>query len=343
MDIEKLKKLKRFTKIGEIEKEFLFQTYHWIRTVKEGIFCLKNNINNIPLCQYKNCTNKVVFREVGSKGYTKGCCKSHNSKLTNLERYGCENVKQSKEIKEKAMNTYNSKSDEEKKEIQKKKEAGMLKKYGVTNCSYAQEIKDKISVKNKANAGTRMLKLKENNQKKYGIDNVFQLKEVKEKSKLSILKKYGVENPSQSEEIKQKKEETCFNHFGVRNPQQNDAIYEKTNRYRWKNYTMPSGNVVKVQGYENFALDLLLKIYNESELVIKRCDIPKVWYKKPNSNKLHQYTTDIFIPSENTFIEVKSQYTYDKYLEINLLKEAASKRDGYSFEFMILNGQGEII
>lgn len=240
------------------------------------------------------------------------------------------------------MNTYNSKSDEEKKEIQKKKEAGMFKKYGVTNCSYTQEIKDKISVKNTTNAGTRMMQLRENNQKKYGVNNVFQLVEVKEKSKLTLLKKYGVANPSQSKEIKLIKEETCFKNYGVRHPAQNDNIHERQQKHRWKDYTMPSGEVVKIQGYENFALDLLLKSYNEHELVIKRSEIPKIWYNKPQSDKLHQYTTDIFIPSENRFIEVKSPYTFEKYKEINLLKQKASIQGGFHFEFMIFNNKGDL-
>lgn len=109
--------------------------------------------------------------------------------MTNLKKYGCENVKQYQQFKDKALDTYNSKSDEEKKVIQKRKETAMLKKYGVTNCYYAQITKDKISMKNKANTATRMLKLKENNQAKYGVDNVFQLENVKEKSKTTLLKK----------------------------------------------------------------------------------------------------------------------------------------------------------
>lgn len=143
-------------------------------------------------------------------GYMCGCSRSHNTRLTNLKKYGVENVKQNKSVIEKAINTYHSKTSEEKYEIQKRKEESMLKKYGVSNPSYAQETKKKISTKNKANAGTRMIQLKKNNQEKYGVDNVFQLEHVKEKSKITLINRYGVENPSQLDAVKIKKGETCF-------------------------------------------------------------------------------------------------------------------------------------
>jgi len=340
LDLEKLSHKKRFKWLSEEEVSYLEEHFPWTDSKQEAVWCLKNNIFERPICKYKSCNEYAKFRQ--RIGYT-GCCKTHNTKITNLEKYGVENVKQNKNFIEKAKKTYQSKSIEEKKEIQKRKEQSMMKKYGVINPSYSDEIKNKISEKNKANAGTRMKQLKKNNQKKYGVDNVFQLESVKEKSKDSIMNKFGVENPSQSDEIKIKKEETCLKHFGVKSQNQDPIIHEKQQKYRWKDYTMPSGAVVKIQGYENFALDILLETYNEDELVIDRKMIPKVWYDKPDSKNKHQYTTDIFIPKENKFIEVKSPYTYEKYLDINLMKKQASIDAGFTFEFMILDVSGNII
>ena len=42
------------------------------------------------------------------------------------------------------------------------------------------------------------------NLKKYGVENVFQLKETKEKSKKTCLDKFGVEFYAQSEDMKTK-------------------------------------------------------------------------------------------------------------------------------------------
>ena len=337
LDLEKLKLKKRFAWLTDEEKEFLTTTFTWCASLQESVFCLREDIMERPKCNYNNCIEYAIFKP---KGYTRGCCKDHNMRLTNLEKYGVENAKQSKEFIDKAKKTYNSKTVEEKAKIQKRKENAMLKKYGVSNPSYSSEIKEKISTKNKANAGSRMIVLKQNNQIKYGVDNVFQLNEIKEKSKETFRAKYGVENPSQSEIIKKQKENTCLKNYGVRNPQQDMEIYEKTNNHRWKNYTMPSGKIVRVQGYEPQALDILLKSYDEAELVLERKLIPKITYGIDDN---HQYITDIFIPKENRFIEVKSEYTFLKYLNINLSKEEASIKAGYKFDFMILNKKGDIL
>ena len=52
-------------------------------------------------------------------------------------------------------------------------------------------------------------------QQKYGVTNISQLKEIKDKKKQTTLKNYGVENPAQSSEIKNKMKETCLEKYGV--------------------------------------------------------------------------------------------------------------------------------
>lgn len=54
-----------------------------------------------------------------------------------------------------------------------------------------------------------------NNQKKYGVDNVFQLESIKERSKETIREKYGVDYISQSEEIKKRIRKTNIEKYGV--------------------------------------------------------------------------------------------------------------------------------
>jgi hypothetical protein len=63
---------------------------------------------------------------------------------------------------------------------------------------------------------------------KYGVENVFQLDSVKEKSKTLIYKKYGVENVSQNEEIKRKKSETFIKKYGVNWGLSSEIIKEKS-------------------------------------------------------------------------------------------------------------------
>jgi len=51
----------------------------------------------------------------------------------------------------------------------------------------------------------------------------------------------------------------------------------------------------------------------------------------------------MYIEKDNLIIEVKSLWTYNKYKEINLLKQKACIEAGYNFKFMILDGKGNII
>jgi hypothetical protein len=124
---------------------------------------------------------------------------------------------------------------------------------------------------------------------------------------------------------------------------QNYEIAEKShkNSYNLKEYTLPSNNIVKVQGYEPFALDILLKIFNENDIIIERKDIPIIKYE--TNKKIFTYYPDIFIPKENKIIEVKSIWTYNVNLEKNILKQKASINNGYNFEFWIFNNKGQKI
>lgn len=51
-------------------------------------------------------------------------------------------------------------------------------------------------------------------QEKYGVDNVFQLEKVKEKSKQTCLEKYGMERACQSEEVKESIRQSCLDKYG---------------------------------------------------------------------------------------------------------------------------------
>ena len=48
--------------------------------------------------------------------------------------------------------------------------------------------------------------------------------------------------------------------------------------YHYKDYMLPSGNLVKYQGYENLALDELVQTYEEEDLGIGRSNIPLINY-----------------------------------------------------------------
>jgi hypothetical protein len=98
---------------------------------------------------------------------------------------------------------------------------------------------------------------------------------------------------------------------------------------------MPSGEIRLVQGYEPFALDILIKTYTETEILTDREFVPNIPYIF-NSKKCI-YFPDIFISKDNKIIEVKSTWTYkckgDKIKE----KAEAVKSLGYEYEIWIFD------
>ena len=64
---------------------------------------------------------------------------------------------------------------------------------------------------------------------------------------------------------------------------------------------------------------------NQFDLITSKKDVPKIWYSDIDGKK-HRYYCDIYIPSENKIIEVKSTWTYKKELHMNILKSEHVKK-----------------
>ena len=177
---------------------------------------------------------------------------------------------------------------------------------------------------------------------KYGVENSFQSQEVKDKIKKTCLEKYGVENSFQSQEVIDKIKKTCLKNYGVEHPQQNPEIAERTSKtsYSRKDYTFPSGKIISVQGYEPYALNELVKIFNENEIKTGTINVPEIWYDNYEGIK-HRHFVDIFIPSKNKCIEVKSTWTAKKKKDNIFKKQQSGKELGFTYEIWIYNSKGE--
>ena len=186
---------------------------------------------------------------------------------------------------------------------------------GLTKQTDVRVKKNATAIKNSWNAEN--IKQRNNSYKntmstKYGVKNGFQLDVVKEKTKKTMMEKYGVENPQFSNTIK----------------------------YRWKLYTLPSGKIVKCQGYEPFELDILLQTHSEFEIINDRQLLPKIKYIENGKSKLH--CPDFFIPSKNLLIDVKSIFTHDLHKKQMSLKQYAAIAAGYEYQIHIFNRNGTI-
>jgi len=185
-------------------------------------------------------------------------------------------------------------------------------------------------------------KIKTTNLEKYGFEYGLKNIEVKEKRKQTNLNKYGYENPLQRDEIKEKSRKTCLEKYGVKYAMQCPEIIEKNvkNSYYFKEYIFPSGNIIQIQGYENFALnELINKNIDEKDIITGCKNVPKIWYNDING-KMRRHFVDIFIPSQNKCIEVKSTWTFKKQKDTILLKQNAAKELGYLYEIWIYDNKG---
>lgn len=176
-------------------------------------------------------------------------------------------------------------------------------------------------------------KYKNTNIKKYGIDNYSKTDEYKNYMINKNREKYGVDWYQQSYDFKHKSEITMLEKFGT-------PYFSPV--YGFKDYKLPSGKIVKIQGYENFALDILLEKYDESDVLISYLDI-KNEIGKITYSKGKQYLPDIYLKSKNKIIEVKSEWTFEVDRDINLMKKEACINKNINFEFWIMNSKGEII
>jgi len=221
-------------------------------------------------------------------------CKTRKYKETCIKKYGCENVFQNEEIKEKIRKTNRE-------------------KLGV---DYPQQNKE---IKTKTN---------ETCKKKYGYAYAFNQPEIYEKIRKTHIKNHGVPFPLQNKDIRKKGEETCIKNHGV-------PKYLLT--YKSKDFVLPSGKTIKVQGYEDLTLKTLL---TEKHKILKRSIEEDEIYTGntiqsfpyvDRKGKFRRYYPDIFISSiyrffkeinENLiigelkkyecFIEVKSVYTLNQ-------------------------------
>jgi len=315
-------------------------------------------------CNNKDC--KIIVTEVRKNGQYKKYCSSscrrlgvaEKCKSTSLERYGVSNPSKSKIIKDRIKDSFEEKYGE-----------------GITNAMHIQSFKDKIVETNVDRYGTAKpqlleqfrTKTKETNLEKYGVETPQRLKELKDKSKetcnakyggagpqcdsevrkkstATCLEKYNVSNPSKLEEIWIKIRETSLRKYGTESPNQDPDIHRKQDgaRFRNKKYLFEDGKCIFLQGYEPWAIDILVGLgYKSNELETETKFMPKINYNE--GDKIRRYFPDVYISKENLIIEVKSTWTYEKDKIRNLLKRQACLDAGYNFKFMIFDKDGNLL
>ena len=159
---------------------------------------------------------------------------------------------------------------------------------------------------------------------KYGVDNVFQLEDVKEKSRQTCFLHYGVEHSTQSDIVKEKSQMTCYKkygvknaggttesirkakqtyleHFGVENPMYTDEIKNKIKECCMHKYGVEWGSQTQLSRQ---------KCSNTWKNKLKS-EIDEIVEKRKNTNLLKYGETD---PNKNEYIKLKKIYrSLEKY------------------------------
>jgi hypothetical protein len=307
----------------------------------------------------KDKTKKTCLEKYGCEHSSQYQEIKDKVKKTNIKKYGVPCTLSFSETKEKTKKTLLDKlgvDHASKSEIVKeKKKQAALAVYGVEHISQAPEVREKCKQTCLKNFGVEFpMQSKEVIEKRnktcielYGNECPLKNEKVKNKSKESMMEKYGVEHPLQNEEIKakikNKAKETCFEKYGVYHNMHVPEISEKCshNCYLSKEYEFPSGKTIKIQGYENYALDELINVHkiHENDIINERKLVPLIWYSDENGKK-HRHYVDFYIPSKNLCIEVKSTWTFKKKQDSVYLKQEAAKNLGYSYEIWVYDNKG---
>lgn len=233
-------------------------------------------------------------------------------------------------------------------EFKKKQEDTMIENYGVRHNSLnpetIQKRKDTIlehfGVAHHLQLPEKIEERKQTYLQKYGVEHPLQRDYILEKQRQTNRDKLGVDYSLQSPEVRAKAIVTNLERYGVEHSSQNQEVMQRTqeNAKKYKEYKFPSGTMRKVQGYEPFALDDLIKTYTEEQIKSDRKDVPRISYKVEEKQKY--YFPDIFIPHENKIIEVKSTWTYNCKEDNIKAKAEATKNQGYKYEIWIYDGKG---
>lgn len=275
-------------------------------------------------------------------------CKECGKVLLDVKKTFCSSVCSNVNVDEieKMKHTWNTKSDDDINKIQSKRRKTNLQKYGIDIASKLPEVieKNKQShIKNWGDYAMRtnqiLKKRKDTCNHRYGGVGMAS-PELFSKMKNTNIEKYGVEYYSSSNDWYDKCVNTALEKYGKEWVSKVDEINKKqqSGGYSYHDFEFPSGNVVRVQGYEPMVLVELLTKYDENDIVVGLQNIIDEvgFFHYEYDNNTHRYYPDIYIKSENQIIEVKSTYTFNKEKEKNLLKRESVINKGINFKFIII-------
>jgi hypothetical protein len=316
--------------------------------------CIKNN--NASLCEeYKELTvnthikftckcgnvNSKTFETIRETGaYCRDCTRINTSNKTNTNCYTINTLIDT-------LKNYNATIEGEYKNINVETNINFICSCGkMGNKAFRRIYEYAGAYCEDCTNKLRLVKFENTIVEKYGVKSIFQLQEIQDKIKNTNLEKRGVGHHSQCKEVQDKRKNTCLEKYGVESVMQKPEIALKNLNacLKPKEYILPSGNKIKVQGYEPLALDIVVNKWKirEEDIITERTKVPEIWWKD-TLGKLHRYYTDLFIPSKNLLIEIKSTWTYKLEKDITQYKLLSAKEVGYNTLLWVFDIKKKIV
>jgi hypothetical protein len=327
IDLQKgsCRKIKVKCDICDDEKMLSYAMYN-MNIKKTNIYCCCEKCANIK-------REKTNIKKYGKKYQVETDNFKIKSKKTKLEKYNDEGYTNREKYIETCEKKYNCINVFQTDEVKEKLRITKKEKYD--NESYNNYNKIKLTKKEKYNDENynNHEKYVETCLEKYNVDNTLSL--INKEDRINNIKEWFKNNPEErikrkiwmaSDKFKQKSKKTCVERYGVDHPMHLDSVVLKNHI---SGYWLKKYKDTELYYRGTYELNFLDKYYNKID--INNC---KSLYYIFN-NKKRKYYPDFFIESLNLIIEIKSTYTYNKFLEMNLEKQAESIRSGFNFIFII--------
>ena len=322
--------------------------------------CLTRTVYNSYLLNKIVIRDKCIIENIPEKlksntiiDYTCKCGNNHSKQFIRMNKflavcYDCSEKNRQRKRKQTCLEKYGYESHNAVKEIQEKRKQTCLKKYGTEHYTQTENAKkrfkktclEKYGCENPSQAQEIKQKKEDKSMEKYGTKNISQADVIKQKKEEKSMEKYGTKCVLQAQEIKNKTVAWSLNKYGTIHPSQNADYAENHGKKTrsWKEYTFPCGTIVKYQGYENWAYDELINDgYGINDFETSKKKVPVIWYTV--NGKKHRYYVDIYIPSINKMIEVKSTWTYEKKEDNVKSKANECVKQGYDYEIWIYDAK----
>jgi hypothetical protein len=305
------------------------------------------------------CGKETIFDNI-TKGYRKYCsykCMANSSevkekrKQTSYEHFGSNNPMQSEKGKKLQIlgvqKSLGVDHPSQSKKVQEKRKLTNEERFGGPSSFSSKDVHEKGKITSQKNFGTNNPMQSEKGKKlqiqgvrkSLGVDHPSQCKKVQEKFEKTCKKRFGGSSPYFSKEIREKGIITSREHFGTDNPMQCSEIFEKNRKscFRRKEYILPSGKLVFLQGYEP---DLTKYIFSNNLLKEEEIEFhpkPFIYY---GNEKKHYYFPDLYIIPFDLYIEVKDSYilSLEKYMNEKI---KSVKFTGHKFLMILDKKYGE--